>query len=249
MGAAFWLTALGLLVACTVQSATGFGFSLIAGPALFAVIDASAAVTLLMIIGQVVNLLVLFAEDRRPHVDWNVLKPALLAALPGLPIGALIVRTMPLDTLRLAVGAIVCTLVISRLVRRGRPPSERVVGARGAVLAGLLVGVLTTSTTTTGPPLAVWLTSRRMPPGEIRDAVTVIFLVLDVVALPIFVFVVGFDAGLGHIGWVPLLLPGAVVGHFVGRKGFQRLPAHLYANIVLGFAMVAGALSVYAGLS
>ncbi len=249
MGAAFWVTAIGLLVACTMQSATGFGFSLIAGPVLFAVIEASAAVTLLMIIGQVVNLLVLFAEQRRPHVDWAVLRPALLAALPGLPIGALIVRVVPLDALRLAVGAIVCGLVISRLVRRRHPSAPRPIGPRGAVVAGLIVGVLTTSTTTTGPPLAIWLTSRRMTPAQIRDAVTVIFLVLDFVALPVFIAVVGLDAGLDHIGWVPLLLPGALVGHFIGRRMFVRIPEQWYGPIVLGFALVAGAISVYAGLA
>ncbi len=249
MGSAFWVTAVGLLVACTMQSATGFGFSLIAGPILFAVIQPSAAVTLLMIIGQVVNMLVLFAEHRRPHVDWAVLRPALLAALPGLPIGAWIVKVVPLDTLRLAVGAIVCGLVIWRLVRWGRPPTPRPVGPRGAVIAGLIVGVLTTSTTTTGPPLAIWLTSRRMAPAAIRDAVTVIFLVLDFAALPIFVGIVGLDAGLDRIGWIPLLLPGALVGHFVGRRLFVRIPEMWYGPIVLGFALIAGTISVYVGLA
>ncbi len=249
VGAAFWVTVVGLFVASTLQSATGFGFSLVAGPTLFAVIDASAAVTLLMVIGQVVNLLVLFGERRRPQIEWSVLRPALLAALPGLPLGALIVRLVPLRALRLAVGVIVVALVVTRVVGRRRPPSTRPIGRRGAIVAGLAVGVLTTSTTTSGPPLAIWLTSRRMAPAAIRDAVTMIFLLLDIVALPVFIGIVGSGAGLARIGWIPLLVPGAALGQIIGRRVFLRLPPAHYTRIVLGFALVAGALSVAAGLS
>ena len=83
----------------------------------------------------------------------------MLAALPGLPIGALLVRVLPADALRVAIGVIVCALVAHRLLRRaaaGRPPP----GRRTAVVAGFSAGVLTTSTTTNGPPLALWLGGR-----------------------------------------------------------------------------------------
>jgi uncharacterized membrane protein YfcA len=57
----------GLLVAATVQSATGFGFALIAGPVLYAVASPPAAVALVLVIGEVVNVLVCLgsAADRR----------------------------------------------------------------------------------------------------------------------------------------------------------------------------------------
>ena len=48
----------------------------------------------------------------------------MLAALPGLPIGALLVRVLPADALRIAIGVIVCALVAHRVwrrVARGRP--------------------------------------------------------------------------------------------------------------------------------
>ena len=90
----------------------------------------SHAVALLLILGLCVNVLVLAGERRTPAVDWRGLRPAMLAALPGLPIGAVLVRVLPADVLRVAIGVIVCVLVAHRLLwprsrrgaRRAAPP-------------------------------------------------------------------------------------------------------------------------------
>jgi hypothetical protein len=247
--------ACGLLVAATVQSATGFGFSLVAGPALYVVVEPSAAVGLVLVLGQVVNVLVLFGERRWPQPDWSAALPALVAALPGLPIGALLVRTLPESSLRIGVGLIVCAVVLERLSRRFAHRRHTVVdrdlrtGRGGAVAAGFTVGVLTTSTTTSGPPLAIWLTARRMTPATLRDTVTVIFFVLDLVGIAVVVAVVGPGSSLERADWMPLLIPVAVAGHLLGRQAFQRLPARHYDRVVLTFALVAGAAGVAAGIA
>ncbi len=249
MSVAFALVAGGLLVASTVQSATGFGFSLVAGPALYAVVEPAAAVALALVLGQVVNLLVLFGERRRPQIDWSAVVPALIAALPGLPIGALLVRTLPDSWLRLGVGLVVCAIVVHRLARRRAPRGHAVTGPGAAVAAGFAVGVLTTSTTTSGPPLAIWLTARRMEPAMVRDVVTVLYLVLDLVGIAVAVAVVGTGPTLARADWIPLLVPVAVAGHLLGRQVFLRLPARHYEWIVLTFAIVAGAASVATGIA
>ena len=255
MTVAFALVACGLLVASTVQSGTGFGFSLVAGPALYAVVEPAAAVALALVLGQVVNLLVLFGERRRPRPDWSAVLPALIAALPGLPIGALLVRTLPESSLRLAVGLVVCALVLHRLARRLAPREHATASPSAAtnpgaaVAAGFAVGVLTTSTTTSGPPLAIWLTARRMEPATLRDTVTVIYLVLDLIGIAVAVAVVGAGPTLARAEWMPLLIPVAVAGHLLGRQVFLRLPARRYEWIVLTFALLAGAASVAAGMA
>ena len=74
---------LALLAAVALQAATGFGFALLAGPSLYAVMSPAHAVALLLILGLCVNVLILAGERRRLAVDWQGLKPAMLAALPG----------------------------------------------------------------------------------------------------------------------------------------------------------------------
>ena len=154
-----------LLLAVVLQAATGFGFALLAGPSLYAVMAPSHAVALLLILGLCVNVLVLAGERRTLAVDWAGLRPAMLAALPGLPIGAVLVRVLPADALRVAIGVIVCALVAHRLFRRGPRCGRRRVG-RPRRSPGFSAGVLTTSTTTNGPPLALWLGGRGSAAGR-----------------------------------------------------------------------------------
>src|SRR5690349_2521212 len=84
----------GLFVAAVVQSATGFGFALVAGPVAYAVLHPLPAVTLILIVAPVVSVLVLFGERRRPRVLWREISLAVVAAIPGLPIGLLLIRTL-----------------------------------------------------------------------------------------------------------------------------------------------------------
>jgi uncharacterized membrane protein YfcA len=241
--AALIIACCGLLVASSVQAATGFGFALVAGPALYAVTTPASAVLLVMAIGQVVNLLVLFGERRALEIDWGAVRPCLIAALPGLPVGAFLLTVVPASAMRLGVGVAVCALVLVRLIHRRRAAPVRPVGREAAVLAGFTVGVLTTSTTTSGPPLAIWLTARRMPAAAIRDAVTVIFFALDTVGIALVVSLAP-SASLARAAWIPVLAPIAILGHFIGHRAFLRLPERHYPTIVLTSAFTAGCLAI-----
>jgi uncharacterized membrane protein YfcA len=237
-----------LLLAVVLQSATGFGFALLAGPSLYAVMEPDRAVALLLILGLLVNVLVLGGERRRLAVDWVGLKPAMLAALPGLPVGALLVRVLPADALRIAIGVIVCALVADRLLRRA-PVGGRAAPSRAtAVAAGFSAGVLTTSTTTNGPPLALWLGGRGLPPAVVRDTVSAAFLMLDFVGIGVVLAVVGPSRALAEAVWLPALAPVVIVGHLAGSWVFRRLPAHRYDQLLLLAVAAAGALSIASGV-
>ncbi len=232
-----------ILVAASVQSATGFGISLIAAPLLYLLTSPAEAVALILVVAEVVNVLVLFGEGRRRRIDWGVVGPVLLAAAPGLPVGALIVRLAPVDGMKLVVGGCVCAIVLHRLLRRPAPAPPGRARPHGTLAAGLAVGVLTTSTTTNGPPLAILLTGRSLEPAIVRDSVTAIFAVLDLVGLAV-LLAVGGTADVRHPGWLVALVPCAAAGHVLGRRIFTRIPAHRYAPIVLTIALAAGCLSI-----
>ena len=207
----------------------------------------SHAVALLLILGLCVNVLVLGAERRPLAVDWRGLRPAMLAALPGLPVGALLVRVLPADALRIAIGVIVCVLVAHRLLHHASE-TRPTPGRATAGIAGLAAGVLTTSTTTNGPPLALWLGGRGLPPAVVRDTVSAAFLMLDLVGLCVVLAVVGPHRALAEAVWLPALIPVVLVGHVAGSWVFRRLPAHRYDQILLVAVAAAGVLSIASGL-
>jgi uncharacterized membrane protein YfcA len=237
------LAAAAALVGAAVQSATGFGFALILSPALLAALDPYEAVTALLALGLVLNLLVLFDGGRPGPVRWRELVPVLAAAIPGLALGALALALFDKPVLQVLVGFVV--LGASALQLRGRltgAPSRR----RSAAVAGLASGALTTSISVSGPPLVLWLESRGVSPAELRATLAACFLALNLAGCVLLVPLAGVD----RIAPAGVLVPLAalvVAGHLAGARAFKRLDPRRFSLVVLGLVAVTGAASVVAG--
>jgi Sulfite exporter TauE/SafE len=95
-----------LLIAASVQSTTGIGFAWIASPVLFALLNPQGAILAVTAFDLVRNLLVSFAERRRPVVPWREVLPVLAAVVPGAISGVVILlRAVPKPVLQVGVGA------------------------------------------------------------------------------------------------------------------------------------------------
>jgi uncharacterized membrane protein YfcA len=195
-----------------LQAATGFGFSLAAAPLLFAAIDPEPAVVLLLVLGLEVNVLTLVSERRRPRPLART-TPLLLAwALPGAVAGVVVLRALPAEALQVAVTLGVAGTLVARRVTTAHVP---------AWAAGLASGALTTSTSTSGPPLLLHLMGRGVAPAQVRDTLTVCFVGLaGLGALALF----GTGDPAVPDGTLTLgLVPAVLAGHLVGRRAFARL--------------------------
>jgi uncharacterized protein len=251
------LAAAATLAGAAVQSATGFGFALLASPALFAVLDPYEAVSALLALGLALNLLVL-ADRGGGRVRWRPLAPLLLAAIPGLGLGVLVLELLPKAALQLGVGlGVVAAALVQLRTSRGlaadvpwpaRPPAREPGRPRaaGAGLAGLASGALTTSISISGPPIVLWLERRGTPPGEFRASLAASFLALNLAGWVV-VLVAG---GAGQTAEPSVLLPllGLVVaGHLAGAVAFRRLDSRSFWLAVLALVLAAGAASAVAG--
>jgi uncharacterized protein len=214
-----------------LQAATGFGFSLIAAPLVFAALDAEPAVALLLILGLEVNLLTLATERRRPRPLGRSTALLLAAAAPGALIGVVVLRTLPEAALQIAVTLGVIGTLLARQVRSAHVP---------ALLAGFAAGALTTSTSTNGPPMLLHLLGRGARPEQVRDTLTVCFVGLAGIGAVALVATGSFtfpDAAL-TLG----LLPAVAAAHLVGRRGFTKLASGEHYEQVLAGVMVAAVL-------
>jgi uncharacterized membrane protein YfcA len=241
------LAAAAAFAGASVQSATGFGFALILGPALFAVLGPEQAVSALLVLGLALNVLVL-SDSRRARVRWRALVPALLAAVPGLVAGALILTALPKPVLQATVGAavIVAALVQLRSRRPVAEPHEPSLG--GACAVGLASGALTTSTSVSGPPLVLWFEAQGLRPAEMRTSLAICFLALNLAGGAALIAA----GGTGALAGAELLLPllGLVVaGYLTGARAFRRLDPGRFRLVVFGLVIVAGAASLAAGLA
>ena len=230
------LAALAAFAGAAVQSASGLGFALVLSPALFAVMDPEEAVTAVLLLGAALCVLVLVESHRVPtHGLGRLLVPA----VPGLVIGVLVLAALSKDALQVGVGVAVIAAAAWNLRYRAavRIP---------AAVAGFLSGVLTTSISVNGPPLALWLEAERVPAASFRATLAAAFLLLDVAGVALIVGREGADTvDLSTLG---PLLACVLAGYALGAAGFRRLDAERFSTVVLVIVGCTGLASVVAGL-
>jgi uncharacterized membrane protein YfcA len=229
----------GVVAGAVLQSATGFGFSLMAAPLLFAAVQPEPAVGLLLVLSAEMNVLTLATERRRPAP--LVRDSALLLAwsAPGALAGVVVLRALSPVALQLAVtGGVLATLALRRFgAHRLHLPASG---------AGFVAGALTTSTSTSGPPLLLYLLGRELPPLRVRDTLTVCFLGMNAIGAAA-LWATGTPA-LPDATLVAVLVPAVVAGHLVGRRAFARLAAGDRYEPVLTVILVAAVVAGLAGV-
>jgi len=228
---------LAVLSGAALQAATGFGFGLVAAPLLFAALGPEEAVGLMMLLGLEINLLTLAGERRRPDPLRREAALLLAWAVPGMLAGVAVLRALDATTLQIVVTLGVLSSLGVRRLRPGpgRPP-------RWAVpAAGLSAGALNTATSTSGPPLVLYLLRRRARPGQVRDTLTVLFLAFSVLGAGALA-VTGTSEAIPRAGWVAALVPLVLAGQLAGRRGFARLEHGRY-ELALTLTLVGAALA------
>jgi len=238
------LAALAALLGAATQATTGFGFALVLSPVLFAVIEPEEAVTTLLVLSLALNVLVLAERRDRGEVRWRRLTPMLVAALPGLLLGVVILSTLSKQVLQIGVGLAVIGAAAWQLRRRlqERPPAL----PAGAELAvGFASGVTTTAISISGPPIVLWLEAHRVPPAEFRALLAGSFLFLNLVGGVVLLAAEG--GGALRVGLLPPLLAMVLLGHVVGAYAYSRIDHERFFHAALALVLVTGLASVVAG--
>jgi uncharacterized protein len=229
--AAFAIT----MVASAAQAISGFGFALLAVPLLALITPIETAV----VAGSLASLALTSgtAWRERHHVEWPTARVIMLAALVGMPAGIVLLDLLPGVALTAIVGFAV--LASTWLVwRRPALPAGRTTN----IAVGVLVGVLTTSTGTNGPPLVAAFQSLGYPPRPFRASIAAIFTGCGVVAVVLF----GVAGQLTATAWqiTAAGLPGAAIGWWAGDHVFRRIDAARFRYVVLAALVVASAVTL-----
>jgi len=243
------IAAVAVLIGAALQSATGFGFALVSAPALFAVLEPGAALTILVILSVALSILVLTAERRGRRIIGGDVLRLTAWSVPGLIGGVVLLGIVAKPVLQVAVGVAVVAAALVDLRAAARP---REAGARAPTRwplapVGLGVGALTTTTGINGPPLLTYFQRAGADPHEVRDSLAACFLLLN----PLAAVALAADGQLGLGGIEPLelvlLLVLVAVGQPVGRAVFLRLSPGRFRAVGVALAVAAGLASILAG--
>ena len=215
-----------VFLATLIRSAFGFGEALIAVPLLALCIPLQVAAPLAVLLSITIAGIVVVQDWNKVHLGnagWLI-----LATLPGLPLGLLLLTSTHQQALKCALGAVILLFAGFSLLRR-MPLLQ--VDHRGWLLAcGFCAGVLGGAYGMNGPPLVVYGSMRRWPAQQFRATLQAYFLPASVLAM----------AGYWMSGlWVPAItrdylmaLPAMLPAVFLGRLINHRLHGDTFLKFV-----------------
>jgi uncharacterized membrane protein YfcA len=211
-------------IASAAQAISGFGFALLAVPLLTLIMPTEEAV----IVASLASLALTAgtAIRERTQVDWPAAHVIMLTAVVGMPVGLLLLDTLPERALTALVGA---TVLISTLLVWRRPALPNTRTVRYAV--GALTGVLTTSTGTNGPPLVAAFQNMGYAPRRFRATIAAIFTGCGVVSIGFFAY--GGDITGSSIAYALAGVPAVAIGWLLGDRIFRRINPDRFRHIVL----------------
>lgn len=224
----FALIAVVVLIAAVVQGSVGFGLGMLAAPAIGLTKPEMLPGTLLVLAAGMT--LAGFLRDRRA-VDWKVFGWASIGRVPGTIVGALLVGVLPTAGLSLTLALTV--LLAASLSSIGWSPRA----TRGSLLvAGAASGVIGTSTSIGGPPLAIVL--RRLAGPRLRGTMSAIFFGGSAISL-LSLYLTGSLSSY-HLTSALALAPVVGIGLLLSVPVSRRVPAsRIYLVAIL--ASVLGA--------
>lgn len=200
------LASLIIALAAVVQGSVGFGLALLSAP-LLALIEPRLVPGPLILAS--VALTVLMSLRDREAIDLGGVGWALVGRIPGTALGALLLAVVARDDLIVLFGVLV---VLGALIMGLGPP----IRPRRATLlgAGLLSGLMGTSSSIGGPPVALLYQHEGGP--RMRSTLSAYFTIGALMSIAALALVGRF--GRYELGATLVLIPGIVVGFLVSSR-------------------------------
>jgi hypothetical protein len=214
------VTMAGVIAAALLRGFTGFGFGLAAVPLLSLALPPAEVVPLVVTLQVVIGVAGLRAAAT--ECDWRAVRLLLPGLILGVPIGLLILTTLPANPVRLAIGSVIVFSVW--LIHRGirLPPNPSRLVSFGV---GLVSGIISGLASMGGPPVVVYLLALGHTTARVRATAIVYFMLSGCVA-----FVPMAARGLitrDILIWAAASLPVLFAGSRVGTWAFHKAkPRH-----------------------
>jgi uncharacterized membrane protein YfcA len=226
------------VLAATIQSATGFGFGLIAVPVFLLVLDSAQAIQMVMIIILCMSLVdgwKLKGQSSRRILRWLIIGLVL-----GFPFGLLIFHTLELPLLKALVAAVILVfslINLSRLLRGKREEELSSVepGKWPTLIGGYFSGLMSTSLAMPGPAVMLLLMHYELDKTLIRATILTFFIFAYAGSILLQSLLIGVAGSTWSTSLLltPFALAGVMAGHHLAAHIDQRLFKLLVLAILL----------------
>lgn len=217
-----------LILAGTITQGTiGFGLGTIATP-IIALIRPELVPTLILLLALCISSYTLSRTFR--ETSWRVVGISSLARIPGSLVGAWAIASLSPNGLSIFIGcAVLFAMTLSNLGWSPRPTTLN------TLIAGVASGILGTSTSIGGPPMA--LIMKRFDPDRTRGTLAGTFVLGTLVSLIILAF--SGQISSTQMGAAAVYLPLVIVGLIAANHLNQFIDRNLLNRIVIIVAISA----------
>ncbi len=220
-----------VLVASTLQSATGFGFAIMATPFFLLLFEMHDAIQLNIILSLLLCLTMIYKV--RHEIDkgilWRLIKGSLIGVLPGL----MLLNFFNEQALKIFVSIIILTsvgLLISQVKIRQSTTKEFIVG--------VFSGLLTSSIGMGGPPLMIYFLGAKTDKATLHATTIAYFIFVSSVS-----FMLQFwKYNITPMVWTATLwaIPVLLIGVLLGLLVFARLNQQLFRQAIYMLLIFSG---------
>jgi len=221
-----------VLGASIIQALFGFGFGLISVPLMIFFVDLPTAVVTATAVSTV-SCAVQWWESRAVQAR-EMAQRLVLSALFGMPFGLWLL--LNLDA-RLMKGILGVVVLIGVFLSIKGFDLQRLPKTFDYAL-GVISGVLSTATSTNGPPLVFLLHARHFEPREFRAVLNRVFTFLNFLTVVIFTLAGKMTAEALQLALFSIPVMG--LGVFVGTRLRAKINPDHFRNLVIGLLTLSG---------
>ena len=230
-----------ILLGGFIQGLAGFGFSQFVLPLLVLVLVSRELIPIMVVLSLFLNILLIW--DLRRHVRIRRIWPLMAGGALGIPLGAYLLLIADSDALKIMIGLLILLFGTAQLfnVRKHFRNEKAAMGPIG--FAG---GVLNGCVSMSGPPLILFFSNQGYSKRKFRANLIAFFLFINIVTLPVFLYA-GLLTGT-VISTSGILLPGMLLGAFIGARLSGKVPEKRFGKFVLVLVMTFGCMAITSGL-
>lgn len=230
-------------IATLVRSTFGFGESLIAVPLFILFLPVEVAVPLSVLLSILIALMVVVQDHR--HIHFHSAKWLILCAVPGIPIGLLVLVYGSESVIKVCLGILITLYALYSLfgkksLHKSHHPK------RWLILCGFLSGILGGAYGLNGPPLVVYGHLKRWSATHFRATLQAYFLPASLIGV-IGYAVKGLLTPTVFFDFL-IALPAAIPAVFLGRYLNRQLKDGSFFKYVYGGLALIGTFLVFQSL-
>lgn len=236
----FLLFIITISLACFLQGVVGFGFALVATPLALIYLEKEAVVSSMLVVSLALN--GFLTKKIRQPINSRLITLLFLASLVGMPIGVWVLKTIPMNLMKILVGSLAIIFTIILYFTKPRLPKNDLL----STMAGFFSGLLNTSTSMSGPPVVLLLAGQNLPKNKFRKTLVTFFFLMAIVSITLFITnqIITFKrASFGLVS-----LPFVFLAGFLGDKIAAKVPKKLFMLLALGTVFLSGFYGIFSGL-